>query len=82
MVLLLATYASSHAALRAEKTLKAEGVVVELIPVPRQVQSLCGFGLLAEVPDGVLLQGSGAENLWQVREPEAGHWRRTYEPYP
>jgi len=81
-MLLLATYASSHAALRAEKTLKAEGVVVELIPVPRQVQSLCGFGLLAEVSDGAVFQKSGAENLWQVREPEAGHWRRTYELYP
>ena len=81
-MLLLATYASSHAALRAEKTLKAEGVVVELIPVPRQVQSLCGFGLLAEVSDGAVFQMSGAENLWQVREPEAGHWRRTYELYP
>ncbi len=80
-MLLLATYASSHAALQAEQTLKAEGVAVELIPVPRQVQSLCGFGLLAEVPDGALFQKSGAENLWQVREPEAGHWRRTYEPY-
>lgn len=80
-MLLLATYASSHAALRAEQTLKAEGVAVELIPVPRQVQSLCGFGLLAEVPDGALFQKSGSENLWQVREPEAGHWRRTYEPY-
>ena len=81
-MLLLATYASSHAALQAEQTLKAEGVAVELIPVPRQVQSLCGFGLLAEVPDGALFQKSGAENLWQVREPEAGHWRRTYELYP
>ena len=80
-MLLLATYASSHAALRAEQILKAEGVAVELIPVPRQVQSLCGFGLLAEVPDGALFQKSGAENLWQVREPEAGLWRRTYEPY-
>jgi hypothetical protein len=81
-MLLLATYVSSHAALRAEKALKVAGISVELIPVPRQVQSLCGFGLLAEVPDGALLQESGAENLWQVREPEAGRWRRTYEPYP
>ena len=81
-MLLLATYASSHAALRAERALKAAGVAVELIPVPRQVQSLCGFGLLAEVSDGAVFQKSGAENLWQVREPEAGHWRRTYELYP
>ena len=81
-MLLLATYASSHAALRAEKALTAAGISVELIPVPRQVLSLCGFGLLAEVPDGVLLEESGAENLWQVREPQAGQWRRTYEPYP
>ena len=80
-MLLLATSASSHAALRAEKALKAAGISVELIPVPRQVLSLCGFGLLAEVPDGVLLEESGAENLWQVREPQAGQWRRTYEPY-
>ena len=80
-MLQLATYASSHAALRAEKALKPAGISVELIPVPRQVLSLCGFGLLAEVPDGVLLEESGAENLWQVREPQAGQWRRTYEPY-
>ena len=81
-MLLLATYASSHGALQAEKSLKAAGLQIELIPVPRQVHSSCGFGLLAEVEDdGHLLRGSGAEGLWRAREPEPGQHRRTYEPY-
>jgi hypothetical protein len=81
-MLLLATYATSHGALLAEKRLKAAGLQVELIPVPRQVRSSCGFGLLAEVEDdGGLLRESGAEGLWRAHEPEPGQHRRTYEPY-
>ena len=81
-MLLLATYASSHGALQAERLLKAAGLQVELIPVPRQVRSSCGFGLLAEVQDeGSLLRESGAEGLWRAREPEPGQHRRNYEPY-
>lgn len=81
-MLLLATYASSHGALLAEKTLKAAGLQVELIPVPRQVRSSCGFGLLVEVHDGGgLLRASGAEGLWWAKEPEPGQYRRNYEPY-
>ena len=49
--------------------------------MPRQVRSDCGFGLLAEVPDGDLLARSGAQDLWRVTEPAAGQLRRTYEPY-
>ncbi len=81
-MLLLATYASSHGALRAEQQLKAAGLEVELIPAPRQVRSSCGFCLLAEVQDeGSLLRASGAEGLWRTWEPAPGQYRRTYEPY-
>jgi hypothetical protein len=81
-MLLLASYASSQGALQAERLLKAAGLQVELIPVPRQVRSSCGFGLLVEVEDdGCLLRASGAEGLWRAQEPEAGQHRRTYEPY-
>ena len=81
-MLLLATYASSHRALLAEKQVKAAGLEVELIPAPRQVRSNCGFCLLAEVEDdGALLRASGAEGLWRAREPEPGQHRRTYEPH-
>ena len=80
---LLATYPSSHWVLKAEQELRAALVVVELIPAPRQVRSQCGFCLLAEVEDGgARLRASGAESLWRVFEPEPGHYRRTYEPYP
>lgn len=82
-MLLLATYASSHGALWAEQQLRAAGLRVELIPVPRQVRSGCGFCLLVEGQGhGGLLQASGAEGLWRVQEPEPGHHRRHYEPYP
>ena len=36
---------STQAALRAEKILKAEGLTVKLIPVPRQLSSDCGISL-------------------------------------
>ena len=82
-MLLLATYPSSHQALRAERALLAAGQAVELIPVPRQVRSNCGFCLLAEVADGgERLRATGAEGLWLALEPEPGHVRRSYEPYP
>ena len=81
-MLLLATYASSHEALRAEQILKAAGLQVELIPVPRQVKSSCGFCLLADVQDhGHLLRESGGKELWRVKEPEPGQYRRNYEPH-
>jgi hypothetical protein len=81
-MLLLATYASSHGALRAEQNLLAAGVAVELIPVPRQVRSNCGFCLLADVADqGEGLRATGAEGLWLALEPEPGQVRRRYEPY-
>ncbi len=82
-LLLLATYPSSHAALKAEKQLNAAGLQVELIPVPRQVHSSCGFGLLCDIGDHLeLLKESGAEGLWKVLGAEQGHSRRRYEPYP
>ena len=81
-MLLLATYPSSHAALKAEQQLRATGLSVELIPLPRTVRSSCGFGLLVEVQDeGVSLRKSGAEGLWRVQEPLPGQHRRSYEPH-
>jgi len=81
-MLLLATYTSSHGALRAEKQLIAAGLQVELVPVPRQVQSNCGFGLLVDGQDQAdLLRASGAVRLWRAVEPEPGGHRRIYEPY-
>ena len=82
-MLVLATYPSSHAALGAEKALLAEGLAVELIPVPRQIRSNCGFCLLVETAGReATLRGSGAEALWRALDPEPGTHRRRYEPYP
>ncbi len=78
-MLLLATFPSSQAALRAEQRLKAVGAEVELIPVPRQIRSSCGFCLLYPVeahrPD------LGTEGLWKVLDAGDGPIRRRYEPY-
>jgi len=82
-MLVLATYPSSHAVLRAEKRLKAEGVQVELIPVPRQIRSTCGFCLLLTLEGHEdQIHGSGADALWRVLEPAPGTLRRHYEPCP
>jgi len=79
----LATYPSSHAALRAEAQLQAAGAGVELIPVPRQVRSSCGFGLLLELEGNEEhLLRSAPEGLWRVLPPLPGTYRRRYEPYP
>lgn len=82
-MLLLATYPSSNSALRAENRLKAAGLAVDLIPVPRQIRSSCGFCLLVD-PAGneEPLRASGPEGLWRVLDPEPGSPRRRYEPYP
>jgi len=82
-VTLLATYPSSHAALRAERRLKDAGLPIELIPVPRQIHSSCGFCLLVHLqePDATLLD-SGLEGLWRALDPEPGQPRRRYERHP
>jgi len=79
----LATFPSSQAALRAEQRFLAAGLPVELIPVPRQVHSTCGFCLLVELEGGgPILQASAPESLWRVLEPLPGTHRRRYEPLP
>jgi len=80
---LLATYLSSHAVLRAERELKAAGHAPELIPVPRQIRSSCGFCLLLEGPEGeAALRATAPEALWRVMEPSPGHPRRRYDREP
>ncbi len=90
-MLVLATSASTHAALRVEQELTRE-VPVELIPVPRQIRSDCGSALLAGLldPPGagravVILKGHGATGLWRVLEldsPTSRHKEKRYEPIP
>ena len=80
---LLATYPSSHAALRAERELKSAGRDPELIPVPRQIRSTCGFCLLLAGPEaGPALRATTPEALWRILEPDPEHPRRRYEPCP
>jgi len=90
-MLLLATFRSTQAALRAEQELTGE-LPVELIPVPRQLRSDCGFGLLTGPLERleadravVVLKGHGADGLWRVVEEPSKASRRKekrYEPIP
>jgi hypothetical protein len=78
---ILATYLSSHAALRAERRLKDAGLAVDLIPVPRQIRSNCGFCLLVDLPEpDERILASAPESLWRALDPRPGSLRRTYEP--
>ena len=80
---LLATYPSSHAALAAERRLRTGGLPVELIPVPRQIRSTCGFCLLVEAEDArEALSLTAPDALWRVMEPLPGTHRKRYEPLP
>ncbi len=66
------------------------GVLVELIPVPREITSECGFCLLTPVLSGDAIpevfsgidSWADCEGLWRVREwPVPGRYRkeRSYE---
>lgn len=86
---LIATFATSHGALRAEREIKALGIAVELIPVPREIASDCGFCLLfpgiGDRLEGAAMEvarGLGKEGLWSVSETrtaESGKKERRYE---
>lgn len=73
---LLITYESSHMAIRAERALKSRGLEVDLIPVPREISSACGFCLILgpaalEAPKLKLIRelcAPGREALWTVLE--------------
>ena len=90
-MLVLATFPSTHAALRAEQELTGD-FPVELIPVPRQIRNDCGFCLLAGPLDplgagraAVILKRHGATGLWRVLEldsPTSRRKEKRYEPIP
>ncbi|HUW71543.1 MAG TPA: DUF3343 domain-containing protein [bacterium] len=73
---LIITFESSHMAIRAERALKVLGITVDLIPVPRQISSACGFCLI--VPSATIMAHGidpiraqtepGRESLWSVCE--------------
>jgi hypothetical protein len=42
---IVATFVSTHAALRAEKVARAAGLVVRMVPVPRHLSTDCHMGL-------------------------------------
>ena len=69
----IATFPSSHVALRAERSLLDAGLALELIPVPRQIRSDCGFCLLVDLGPGAeagrrleAIRASGAREIWRV----------------
>lgn len=79
---LLLTFPSVHAALAAEERLKAAGHALEMIPLPRDISSACGYGILMG-PGAVGWQdGVDVEACYRVYETEAGDRpgkRRYYE---
>lgn len=82
----IATFRSSHAALAAERSLLGAGLAVELIPVPRQIRSDCGFCLLLELagagaPELQLLEACGATGRWRVVETQADPASRKVKHY-
>ncbi|MDR3670433.1 MAG: DUF3343 domain-containing protein [Holophaga sp.] len=85
----IATFASSHAALRAEQACLGEALPVELIPVPRQIHSDCGFCLLVDGgPDPAetarrldRLRSGGARELWRITETQTDPSSRKVKSY-
>ena len=53
----LLTFQSTHQAIRGERVALALGLTCDLIPVPRSINSECGFGLWLESSSGRRLAG-------------------------
>jgi hypothetical protein len=51
MGVLIFGFPTSHAAVRAERGFKERGFDIELVPVPRQLSSECGFCLRASMTE-------------------------------
>lgn len=77
---LILGFRTSHAALRAERGFKAAGLEVELIPMPRQISSDCGFCLRAKLEDeGAALKLAselGCSEAWRERAMEGKRYER------
>lgn len=73
---MLLTFPSTHYALKAEKTIQGAGLKGRLIPMPREMSSLCGLALeLAPATSGralVLLQEAGVKVEKGVRVSKEG----------
>lgn len=95
-VFLIVTFFTSHAAIRAERDLKALGLKVELIPVPREISSACGFCLLVPASYTGLNEAAGAqapqeavrsateasrEGLWLATETGGSNLRKKEKRY-
>jgi len=77
---ILITFFSTHQVLRAEKLLKGKVPRLDLIPVPREISSECGFCLLLGEPvpaDFRLPDGLVKEHIYRVVCHDQGG--KTYE---
>jgi len=84
----LATFASSHAALRAEQVCRGEALPAELIPLPSQIRGDCGFCLLLEGGGEAeterrlqRLRSLGAVALYRVRVDQPSPSSRKVKSY-
>ncbi len=70
---LLLTFPSVHAALTTEGRLKAAGLALEMIPLPRDISSACGYGILL---------GPGAGDRAWISDVDLEASYRVYETEP
>jgi hypothetical protein len=77
----VATFHATWAVLKAEKLLKAVGVAVKLVPVPRQISSNCGISLRfdcgrsAEVEAAIASLRGDLEGIYAL-DPAGAYVRR------
>lgn len=74
---IILTFHSVHAAIRAERMLKARGLSPDLIPLPREIASDCGFCLLLEAGREVATDAAlECEAIWKRRSDDGTEGRR------
>lgn len=70
----VAIFHSIHRVMKAEKVLKAEGVDILLIPVPRQLSSDCGLAIRfsrevhARIEEVLVGAGLAVAEIWQKQD--------------
>jgi hypothetical protein len=61
------TFRTSHDAMAMERELEHRRIGVDLIPVPREISSECGFCLKVNQVDNIEdLEEMGIESLWKI----------------
>ncbi|MGL4788808.1 DUF3343 domain-containing protein [Cetobacterium sp.] len=83
---LIITFDSTHLVMKIEKFLLEAGISVQIIPLPGELKSSCGFSIKAEIEDInkiILLfkDNNIEENIYSIYLCEKIGFKKTFSPF-